>query len=41
MYEKIRKYYESGLWSEGRVRKAVELGKLSAGEYEAITGLKY
>lgn len=41
MYEKVKKYYEAGLWSEERVRKAVELGRLSAGEYEEITGLKY
>ena len=41
MYERVKKYYEAGVWSEGRVRKAVELGKLSASEYEQITGLKY
>ena len=41
MYEKIKEYYEAGVWSEERVRKAVELGKLSVKEYEEITGLKY
>ncbi len=41
MKEKIRMYYESGVWSEERVRKAVELGVLRAEEYEEVTGLRY
>ena len=41
MYEKIEKYYEAGVWSEERVRAAVERGVLSAVEYEEITGMKY
>ena len=40
MYAKIRRYYELGLWSELRVRKAVELGVLSESEYEEIVGKK-
>ena len=41
MYEKVKKYYDAGVWSELRVRKAVECGVISAEEYEEITGLKY
>ena len=41
MYEKIKKYYEAGVWSEGRVKDAVEKGCISAEEYEEITGEKW
>lgn len=39
--EKVKHYYDIGVWSEQRVRKAVEKGALSEAEYEAITGSKY
>ncbi len=39
--EKVKKYYELGLWTLARVRNAVEKGALTAEEYEAITGKKY
>ncbi len=40
-YERIKRYYEMGVWSAARVRDAVERGVLSATEYEEITGEKY
>lgn len=41
MYEKIRKYYEAGVWGEDRVRRAVEKGVISEEEYARITGKSY
>ena len=40
-YERVRKWYELGLWSAERVRLAVEHGWISASEYEVLTGKKY
>lgn len=36
MFEKIKRYYDEGLWSEDRVRKMVEIGKISEEEYRNI-----
>lgn len=37
MYEKVKYYYDKGLWSKERVRNVV--GKvITEEEYEAITG---
>ena len=36
--EKVKKYYELGLWTLARVRNAVEKGALTAEEFKAITG---
>lgn len=41
MYERIKKYYELGVWSKERVRQAVVKGWLSAEEYRGITGEDY
>ena len=41
MYEKVKRWYELGLWSEQRVKNAVQKGAISAEEYEAITGAEY
>lgn len=41
MYEKIKAWYELGVWSEERVRNAVEKGKITAEQYQTITGKKY
>ena len=41
MLEKVKKYYAAGVWSEERVRKLVEVGKLSREEYEEVTGEIY
>ena len=38
MYEKIKKYYEAGVWSERRVREAVAKNVITAEEFKAITG---
>lgn len=39
-YNKVKKYYDNGLWSLERVGKAV--GRwITVEEYEAITGAEY
>ena len=38
---KVKKYYLLGVWSVERVKAAVKAGKLSAEEYEAVTGEAY
>lgn len=38
MFEKVKKYYESGLWSEERVRNVVNVGVITEEEFEIITG---
>lgn len=39
-YEKVKNYYEKGLWSLERVQKAV--GRwITEEEYKTITGLEY
>lgn len=38
MFEKIKKYYETGLWSKSRVRNMVIKGVITEEEYEMITG---
>ena len=37
MFEKIRRWYEQGLWSAAQVRQAVEKGLLTQAQYEQIT----
>lgn len=41
MYEKIKNYYQLGLWSKERVRNMVEKGVISEEEYETIVGEEY
>lgn len=41
MFEKIKEYYQSGLWSKAWVRNAVVKGKITADEYREITGEDY
>ena len=41
MYEKVKRYYELGLWDEVRVRNAVAKGVITADEFKAITGKDY
>lgn len=36
--EKIKEYYERGMWNKARVDKALELGKITKAEYEEIMG---
>jgi len=42
---KYKKYYESGFWTKEMLKnaaeKAVEKGKMSADEYEAVVGEPY
>ena len=38
MFEKIKKYYDSGIWNEQRVREAVAKNVITAEEFKAITG---
>ena len=38
MFEKIKKYYDSGVWNEQRVREAVAKNVITAEEFKAITG---
>lgn len=40
-YALIKAWYDMGLWDEVRMRNAVDKGKITASEYEAITGTKY
>ena len=38
MFEKIKKYYEKGVWSEQRVREAVARNIITAEQFKEITG---
>ena len=39
--EKIKEYYNTGLWSEERVRNMVIKGIITEEEYKAIIGKEY
>ena len=39
--EKVRRWYETGVWSRKRVHDAVTKGKITPAEYEEITGEVY
>ena len=41
MYEKIKSYYDIGLWSEERVRNMVIKGIITEEEFYEITGEVY
>ena len=41
MYEKIKSYYDSGLWSEIRVRNMVVKEIIIKEEYASIVGKEY
>ena len=41
MYEKVKKYYDIGLWSEERVRNMVIRGIITEEEYKDIIGKEY
>ena len=41
MYEKIKEYYNTGLWSEERVRNMVIKGIITKEEFYEITGEFY
>ena len=41
MYEKIKSYYDSGLWNEIRVRNMVIKSIITKEEFEQIVGKKF
>lgn len=40
-FEKVKNYYDTGLWSKTKVRNAVVHNWITASEYEEITGEPY
>lgn len=40
-FEKVKSYYDAGLWSKTRVRNAVIKRWITAEEYRLITGEEY
>ena len=41
MYNKIKSYYDSGLWNENRVKNMVAKGVITKEEYKDIIGKEY
>lgn len=41
MFEKIKKWYDLGVWDDARVRQAVLKGKITEAQYTEITGKTY
>ena len=41
MYEKIKEYYNTGLWSKERVTNMVVKGIITEEEYTSIVGEEY
>lgn len=41
MFEKIKKYYNEGLWNETRVRNMVIKEIITAEQFQEITGKEY
>ena len=40
-YEKVKRYYNSGLWNKTMVRNAVVKGWITPEQFEEITGEAY
>lgn len=40
-YEKVKHYFDKGLWSAERVKNAVVKCWITTDEYEKITGIRY
>ena len=40
-YQKVKKYYDSGLWNVKMVRNAVVKKWITTEEFEEITGIRY
>lgn len=40
-FEKVKSYYDRGLWNLARVKKAVEKRWITEEEYQEITGQPY
>lgn len=41
MFDKVKKFYDLGLYTKDQVRKFVEKNKLTEQEYKIITGEDY
>lgn len=41
MFEKIKRYYDDGLWNKARVRNMVLKGIITEDEYREITGEEF
>lgn len=41
MFEKVKRFYDMGLYSKAQVAQFVNKGKLTAEEYQTITGEEY
>ena len=41
MYDKIKRWYEQGLWTAAMAAQAVSKGHLTQEQYRAITGQEY
>lgn len=41
MFEKVKRFYDMGLYSNAQVAQFVKKGKLTAEEYQTITGEEY
>lgn len=40
-FEKFKRYYNSKLWNEERLRNIVNVGKITKKEFEQIVGKKF
>lgn len=40
-FEKIKKWYDQGLWTKEQVHKAVEKGQITPAEYQEIVEENY
>lgn len=40
-FEKVKKYYDDGLWKKSQVKNAVVKGWITPDEYKEITGEDY
>jgi len=40
-FDKVKKYYDDGLWNKTMVHNAVDSGWITAEEYKEITGEDY
>lgn len=40
-FEKVKTYYDAGLWNKAMVKNAVKKGWITAEEYQMITGEPY
>lgn len=40
-FDLVKEYYDAGYWTKAQVHKMVELNKITAADYETITGEVY